>query len=91
MSGYLHLFVLHENFELLSGSGHLETYRFGSGNAGHFFCRKCGIKSFYQPRSHPRAYSVHFHCLDAGHGIETKITPFDGRNWEKSAKSKGLG
>lgn len=91
MSGYLHLFVLHDNFELLSGSDALEDYRFGSGKAGHFFCRRCGIKSFYQPRSHPHAFSVNFHCLDEGHELHPTITPFDGRNWEKSAQSKGLG
>jgi len=46
----------------------------------------CGIKSFYQPRSHPDAWSVNWHCLDEGHGLEVRIMAFDGRNWE-AAKS----
>ena len=31
----------------------LISYRFGSGAADHLFCGTCGVKSFYQPRSHP--------------------------------------
>lgn len=89
--GYLHLFVLHENFELQSGKHALTSYRFGSQNADHLFCRICGVKSFYQPRSHPDSYSVNFSCLDQGHELRTTITKFDGQNWDKSAAEKGLG
>ncbi|MEO9463466.1 MAG: GFA family protein [Marinomonas sp.] len=89
--GYLHLFVLHENFELQSGKDALTSYRFGSKNADHLFCKICGVKSFYQPRSHPESYSVNFSCLDQGHSIRASITPFDGQNWDKSAAAKGLG
>lgn len=83
-TGYLHLIVPHGRFTLLSGQDSLVSYRFGSGAAEHLFCRTCGIKSFYQPRSHPGAYSVHYRCLDPGHGLEPAIRPFDGRNWEKA-------
>src|SRR3712207_7881867 len=30
----------------------------------HLFCRHCGVKSFYQPRSHPQAWSVNLNALD---------------------------
>lgn len=83
-TGYLHLIVPHARFELLNGEGNLCSYRFGSGAAEHLFCRTCGIKSFYQPRSHPDAWSVHFRCLDPDHGLEPAIRAFDGRNWEKA-------
>jgi hypothetical protein len=83
-TGYLHLIVPHARFELQSGRDSLQSYRFGSGAAEHLFCRTCGIKSFYQPRSHPDAWSVHFHCLDPDHGLEPAIRAFDGRNWEKA-------
>jgi hypothetical protein len=91
MSGYLHLFVRHENFELLSGRDCLTSYRFGSGKAEHIFCKKCGVKSFYQPRSHPKSFSVNFNCLEQNHGLRTTITPFNGRNWDAAAAEKGLG
>ena len=83
-TGFLHLIVPHENFELLSGQDSLQSYRFGSGAAEHLFCQSCGIKSFYQPRSHPDAWSVHFRCLDPGHGLDPAIRAFDGQNWEQA-------
>ncbi len=81
-TGYLHLIVPHAKFTLDSGQDILSAYRFGSRAAEHLFCRICGVKSFYQPRSHPDAYSVNFRCLDTSHGLTAMITAFDGRNWE---------
>ncbi|WP_417622275.1 GFA family protein [Parasphingorhabdus sp.] len=81
-TGFLHLIVPHENFTLLKGEGELTSYKFGSGQADHLFCRRCGVKSFYQPRSHPDCWSVNFNCLDGDHGLEPRIRKFDGQNWE---------
>ena len=64
------------------GADVLTSYRFGTGAAEHLFCAKCGVKSFYQPRSHPEAWSVNSHCLDAP--VKLAIAAFDGRNWEKA-------
>jgi hypothetical protein len=86
-SAYLHLIVPHGQFALLSGGEALTSYRFGSGAAEHLFCKTCGIKSFYQPRSHPGAWSVNFRCLDPGHGLEPHVRAFDGRNWEAARAS----
>ena len=84
MTGFLHLIVPHEQFELVSGRDDLASYRFGTGTAEHLFCRHCGVKSFYQPRSHPEAWSINAHCLD--HPVELAIETFDGRNWEQAIK-----
>lgn len=83
-SGYLHLFVKHHHFNLLQGEGDLTSYKFGSGQADHLFCKHCGVKSFYQPRSHPDGWSINYHCLDAGHEVAPTIVKFDGQNWEES-------
>ena len=80
MTGFLHIVVPHERFGLISGRDALASYRFGTGAAEHLFCRLCGVKSFYQPRSHPDAWSVNAHCLDEP--VELAIEQFDGRNWE---------
>ena len=80
MTGFLHIVVPHEEFELLTGRDALASYRFGTGAADHLFCTKCGVKSFYQPRSHPNAWSVNANCLDQP--VELAIETFDGRNWE---------
>lgn len=85
-SGYLHLFIPHERFTLLRGQDALTEYRFGSKQAQHLFCKTCGIKSFYQPRSHPNDWSVHLACLDDSSELRPEIRDFDGRNWEKSAQ-----
>lgn len=81
-TGFLHLIVPHRDFALLSGEGDLTGYKFGSGQADHLFCSHCGIKSFYQPRSHPECWSVNYNCLDLGHGLRPTIVKFDGQNWE---------
>ena len=84
MSGYVHLLVAKSDFKLLQGEDALENYRFGSGIAQHYFCRNCGIKSFYVPRSHPDGVSINVNCLDQGDIAALTVTPFDGENWEKN-------
>lgn len=83
-TGFLHLIVPHEDFTLLAGKDALTSYRFGTGTANHLFCSHCGIKSFYQPRSHPEAWSVNFRALDDGHGLDVEIVPFAGRDWDNA-------
>jgi len=82
MTGFLHIMVLHENFELVTGRDALTSYRFGTGAAEHLFCKTCGVKSFYQPRSHPDAWSVNANCLDQP--VELAIEKFDGRDWDRA-------
>jgi hypothetical protein len=81
-SGYLHLIVTKDRFRLLSGANDLVEYTFGTGTAKHRFCRHCGVKSFYVPRSHPEGYSVNARCLDRSTIASMRIRPFDGRHWE---------
>ena len=87
-SGYLHLIVDKTRFRLLQGSEMLSTYRFNTGTAQHVFCKRCGIKSFYVPRSHPDGYSVNARCLDPGSVKGMKVRKFNGADWEKSAREK---
>lgn len=83
MSGYLHLTVAHEDFTWLRGADEVLEYRFNTGQARHLFCRHCGVKSFYQPRSHPHAWSVNLNCVALAEGMDVSIADFDGRNWEQ--------
>jgi len=64
MTGFVHLIVPASRFRLLGGGEALVEYRFNTGVARHLFCRHCGVKSFYVPRSHPHGYSVNARCLD---------------------------
>ena len=84
-SGYLHLIVPKSQFRILQGENQLTDYRFNTGAAHHLFCRTCGIKSFYIPRSHPDGYSVNYRCLDEPDLAHASIRPFDGQNWEANS------
>ena len=83
-SGYLHLIVPANRFNLLEGKDSLVDYRFHTGVARHLFCSTCGIKSFYVPRSHPDSFSVNLNCIDLPNGIDVTIEEFNGRNWSES-------
>jgi len=85
MTDYLHMIVPKSRFRLVSGADDLVEYRFNTMVARHLFCRVCGIKSFYAPRSNPDGYSVNVRCLDPGTLREMEIEEFDGRNWELNA------
>ncbi|MGH7795414.1 MAG: GFA family protein [Candidatus Binatia bacterium] len=84
-SGFLHLIVPRSRFKLLQGEEHLTTYTFNTGVAKHLFCKICGVKSFYVPRSNPDGYSVNARCLDAGTVKQIHVSQFDGLNWEDHA------
>jgi hypothetical protein len=88
---FLHLIVPGEAFRLLSGADELAEYSFGTGVAKHRFCRHCGVKSFYVPRSHPDGFSVNARCLDPGTVSSTTVAQFEGRNWEKARAELGGG
>ena len=85
MSGFLHLIVPATRFRLLAGAGDLTEYTFNTGVAKHRFCRVCGIKSFYIPRSNPDGVDVNARCLDEGSARSITVEPFDGQNWEANA------
>ncbi|MEQ1514633.1 MAG: GFA family protein [Lysobacteraceae bacterium] len=84
MTGFLHLIVPAAHFRLLAGADELSEYRFNTGAARHLFCRHCGVKAFYVPRSHPDGYSVNVRCIDAGTIERMTIAPFDDNDREAS-------
>ncbi len=82
-SGHLGMVVPRDRFTLISGEESLTNYTFDSGVAKHLFCKHCGIKSFYYPRSHPDGVSVNTSCFDPGTVEKMNIRQFDGQNWER--------
>jgi hypothetical protein len=84
MTGFLHLIVPAKRFRLLTGEDELTTYRFNTGVAAHRFCRICGIKAFYVPRSNPDGVDVNLRCLTP-EPRSVQVVSFDGQNWEASA------
>jgi hypothetical protein len=80
--GFLHLIVPPDRFRILRGEEDLTAYAFNTGVAKHLFCRRCGVQSFYRPRSHPDGWDVNVRCLDDDALALFRVEPFDGRNWE---------
>ena len=83
-TGFLHLIVPLSKFRLLSGKESLTTYTFNTGVAKHTFCKVCGVKPFYTPRSNPDGIDINVNCLDTK-PKEINVVNFDGQNWEKHA------
>lgn len=88
-TGFLHLIASADDFTLERGAEALSDYRWGTGTARHLFCRTCGIKSFYVPRSHPDGFSVNWRALDDVESITPRIRFYDGRHWEQARSDLG--
>ena len=85
--GYLHLIVAEEDFELLRGADAITTYTFGTHTAKHHFCSRCGVHSYYRPRSHPERVDVNIRCLDGVEPSDFRFYSFDGQKWEDSVEA----
>ena len=87
MTGYQHVFVPEADLEITQGQDRLALYTFGTHTAQHYFCRTCGIKPLYRPRSHPEAWSVNLRCVIGDKLIVSKTINFDGQNWEDNIEA----
>lgn len=86
-TGFLHLIVDDSTFRITAGKDMLSEYRFNTKVARHFFCKVCGVKPFYVPRSHPDGWSVNARCVDSLSLDNMTITEFDGANWEANVEN----
>lgn len=82
-TGFEHIIIAQSDM-VITGADRLTLYKFGTGEAKHLFCRICGVKSFYIPRSHPDHYSVNLRCIDSGTLSASQHIAFDGQNWDKN-------
>jgi len=88
--GLLGTYVPQDRFLLLQGKDDLVLYQFNKKIAKHYFCRRCGIHAFRNPRSNPDAYAVNVRCLDDFDldSAKYEVTLFDGRNWEEAQEAR---
>ncbi len=81
MKGVVMLDVPLAALEVTQGEDALTLYTFGSGEAKHRFCSKCGIHPFHQTRSDPDKYGINIACIDAMTIYDFPEVPvFDGQN-----------
>lgn len=85
MTGFEGLIVPAARFQLLTDPDALSEYRFNTGTARHLFCRDCGVKAYYVPRSNPDGFSINRRCLDGDLPGRFPVEPFDGVDWERNA------
>lgn len=85
MSGNIHVIVPSSRFRLLQGEDAMTEYTFNTGGAKHRFCKTCGVKSFYVPRSSQDGFAVTYRCIDNWMALDVTVNAFDGQNWEANA------
>lgn len=82
MTGYQHVFVPQTDVTFIKGEERLSVYTYNTHTAKHLFCKLCGVKPLYIPRSHPDDYSINLPCIDAGTLTISETIVFNGENWE---------
>ncbi|XP_055450385.1 centromere protein V [Psammomys obesus] len=81
-----HFIVPASRFKLLKGAESITTYTFNTHKAQHTFCKRCGVQSFYTPRSNPEGFGIAPHCLDEGTVRSVVTEEFNGSDWERAMK-----
>jgi hypothetical protein len=81
MKGVLMVDVPLEHLHVTEGADVLGLYTFGSHEAKHRFCPRCGIHVFHQTRSDPDKYGINAATLDGVSPYDFAEVPvFDGVN-----------
>jgi hypothetical protein len=75
------------NVRILTGEADLALYQFNTKVAKHYFCKHCGLHPLSRPRLDPRMWVVNVRCLEGVDLAALPVQPFDGVNWEASAKA----
>lgn len=70
----------------IQGENQLGCYTYNTHQAKHFFCKTCGIHSFYYPRTNPNGCGISLYCLDEGTVQKAEIIPCDASDWAKWQK-----
>ena len=75
------------DLRVLTGEADLVLYQFKTKVAKHYFCRHCGIHPFVRPRLDPSRWAFNARCIADIDLSSLKVVPFDGQNWEVTAKA----
>jgi len=60
------------------GEDSLNSYRFGTEAAEHFFCDKCGVYTFHETRREPGRFRVNLGCVEGLDIFKLETMVFDG-------------
>lgn len=67
IKGAKHYRVALDEFNLVAKDACIGTYQFGTWQAKHIFCLKCGAATYCHPRSSPSEVNVNLNCLGSAH------------------------
>ncbi|HLW71944.1 MAG TPA: GFA family protein [Candidatus Binataceae bacterium] len=80
-SGYLHWMIEPSQLHMKTPLDKAKLYLWGTGQARHYFCPKCGVAVLRNPRTDPdKKYSVNVRCLEGVDIAKLKLSQFDGLN-----------
>ena len=79
-SGYLHWMVDTSQVRMKTPLDQATLYVWGTRQARHWFCPKCGVAVLRNPRTDRSKYSVNVHCLEGIDPGKVKRNHFDGKN-----------
>ena len=69
-----------DQMKILAGEDALTTYTFGTHAAKHYFCKVCGIHTFYSKRIDPDLFGVNANCLEAIDLKDIPVRATDGKS-----------
>ncbi|ODM92969.1 Centromere protein V [Orchesella cincta] len=52
--------------------------------------QKCGVQSFYIPRSNPDGMAIMPHCIDGPLPLKIVVEKFDGQHWENAMEKSAI-
>ena len=79
-SGYLHWMIDPAQLRMKTPLEKATLYLWGTGQARHYFCPKCGVAVVRNPRGMADKYSVNVRCLEGVDVAKLKLSQFDGLN-----------
>lgn len=77
--GMLLNFVDKDKFKLISGKENLGEYQFNKKQIRHYFCKTCGVQSFAEGVTFPKA-CINVRCLDGVDMDKLTLKPFNGKD-----------
>lgn len=84
MKQNVHAIVPAARFRLQRGKNAISQYTFNTHQAKHLFCKRCGVESFFIPRTNPDGIAVTVACVDQSTVDSIKTEFFDGEHWEQA-------
>lgn len=72
-------FVDKDKFTLLTGAENLTEYNFNKKSIRHLFCKTCGVQSYAEGVTFPKA-CINVRCLEGVELESLTLTPFNGKD-----------